>query len=241
MKNEILDNLHQNLQNHEIYKSLKSIDDLKVFMKWHSFAVWDFMSLLKSLQTKITCITLPWKPSPYPKELVRFINEIVVGEESDSDGNGSYIDHFTMYLNAMGEVGASIDEILYTIETLDFTKLPAPIKEFVEYNINLSLNGKLHEVASAFFYGRENLVPDIFRPIVAEINQHNLNCPNFLYYLERHIELDGEEHGHLAQKCLEVLIDGDPEKELEAINAAKNSLYLRAQMWSFILGQIESR
>lgn len=230
--------LHENLQNHIIYKSLNNHEDLKTFMKWHAFAVWDFMSLLKSLQNSITCTTIPWRPSVYPKDLVRFINEIVLGEESDQSTDGGYTDHFSMYLNAMEEVDSDTSLVLKVMQDLDFEALPLPVKNFVSYNINLSLNGEVHEVCAAFFYGRENLVPSIFEPIVKEINENKLNCPNFLYYLERHIELDGEEHGQLAQKCLDILVGQDDKKREEASEVARISLNLRKELWDFIHAEI---
>lgn len=233
-----LENLHKNLQDHALYKSLKTLEDLKVFMKWHAFAVWDFMSLLKSLQNSITCTTIPWRPSSYPKELVRFINEIVLGEESDKSNTEGYTDHFSMYLEAMDEIGSDKSLTLAVLEDLNFENLPEAVSDFVSYNINLAINGKVHEVCAAFFYGRENLVPSIFEPIVEEINTNKLNCPNFLYYLERHIELDGEEHGLLAKKCLEILVNGDDEKYQEAVNAALESLTLRKKLWDFIYSEI---
>lgn len=231
--------LHKNLQSHEIYNQIKTSEHVKEFMKWHVFAVWDFMSLLKGLQKEITCVSLPWRPSPYPKDLVRFINEIVLGEESDIDGKGGYVDHFTMYLDAMNDVGADLYPIQNFLETMDYEILPGPIKDFVSYNIELAKSDNLHQIASAFFFGRENLIPDIFDPLVKGLKDNQLDCPNLLFYLERHIELDGDEHGELAGKCFDLLCDGDERKVEEGIEAAIYSLELREKMWSFILGQIQ--
>jgi len=235
-----INSLHKDLQNHSIYSSINSTDDVKEFMKWHIFAVWDFMSLLKGLQREITCIELPWRPSPYPKELVRFINEIVLGEESDIDGAGGYTDHFTMYLEAMKEVGADVYPIQNLLETMDFSQLPEEIEEFVTYNITLAQSGENHKIAAAFFYGRENLIPDIFEPLVNSLKENNISCPNLLFYLERHIELDGDEHGDLAGKCFDLLCDGNESKYIEGLEAAQYSLKLREKMWSFILGQLNA-
>jgi hypothetical protein len=58
------------------FKKVKTIEDLKCFLENHVFAVWDFMSLLKALQSKLTCTTTPWfATKTKPRYL---INEIVV-------------------------------------------------------------------------------------------------------------------------------------------------------------------
>jgi hypothetical protein len=73
--------LRQEIMNHKVYSVINDIDDLKVFMQYHIYAVWDFMSLLKSLQNNLTCTTVPWFPKG-SAETRHLINEIVVGEES---------------------------------------------------------------------------------------------------------------------------------------------------------------
>lgn len=234
-----IEKVHADLQSHSLYKSLNNLDDMRIFMRWHSFAVWDFMSLLKGLQKEITCVDVPWRPSRYPKDLVRFINEIVLGEESDIDGRGGYIDHFSMYINAMKEVKAPTSDIMDFLGCFEFSNLPKPIAEFVSYNIGLASSGELHKIAAAFFYGRENLIPDIFEPIVTEINEKSIDCPYLKFYLERHIELDGDEHGELAGKCLDVICAGDEALISEAYEAAISSLKLREKMWDYILVEIE--
>lgn len=234
-----IEQAHSKLCSHTLYSSIKDIEDIKIFMKWHVFAVWDFMSLLKSLQREITCIAVPWVPAKYDKNVVRFINEIVVGEESDEDFNGEHIDHFTMYLNAMKEIEADTSPIDNFLKTFSFDDIPQPVAQFSRFNLDLvTKNNPLH-VASAFFYGRENLIPDLFSPLVKVLEEKNIKAPSFKHYLERHIELDGEEHGGLAGKMLEELCDSE-KKSKEAVDIALKSLDLRSQLWDYVLEEIKS-
>ena len=222
---------HKELISHPVYTTLTSIESFRTFMEYHCFAVWDFMSLLKSIQNKVTCTKVPWTPSPYSPEVVRMINEIVLGEESDVDQHGNPCSHFELYLRAMEEIGANTVVIKDFINTFDTSLLPNGAKEFVEYNIDLAINGRLEEVAAAFFYGREKLLPDVFTEIVKVIKTEGVDCPTLLYYFERHIEVDGESHGPLAQKCLTEICEGNETKILRAQYAGIQSLRMRQRMW----------
>ena len=102
--------LREKLKNHKLYSQIKSLNDIQVFTEFHVFAVWDFMSLLKHLQRKLTCINIPWKPKGFPKAS-RLINEIVWGEESDLDHDGRAMSHFEMYLNAMNQIQSNSSKI----------------------------------------------------------------------------------------------------------------------------------
>ena len=86
---------------HNIYKRVTGQANMKVFMESHVFAVWDFMLLLKSLQRSLTCVNKIWTP-PAASNTARFINEIVVGEETDIHPDGkNHASHFELYLEAM--------------------------------------------------------------------------------------------------------------------------------------------
>jgi len=237
LSNKELIDLHEKVSTHPMFSKIKSLDHLKIMMETHIFAVWDFMSLLKRLQKEITCVEVPWKPSPYPKRIVRLINEIVLGEESDLLQNGEPIDHFTLYLLSMKELGANSKRFDDFFSNDDFSVMTKAEKSFVEFNLHLATKGNLHEVAAAFFFGREKLIPDMFTSILKDLgtnldSKDQKSFPYMRYYLERHIEVDGGEHSHLAQECLNVLCGNDEKKWKEAELAGIASLKLRYELWS---------
>lgn len=219
------------LANHSMYRKLVDLETLKVFMGHHIFAVWDFMSLLKGLQREITCVDVPWYPSPYSKKLVRLINEIVLGEESDVDHLGGVTDHFTLYLLAMKEVGMKTFEIEETLQKRSFENLRPAVSSFVNFNLELAHSGKAHLIAGAFFFGREKLIPDMFTGLLTNLRSQKNLYPALEYYLERHIHLDGGEHSHLAQDCLLELCGSDSVLYKEALMTGIRSLELRIKLW----------
>ncbi len=225
------------LMDHPMYRKLNSLENIKIFMKYHVFAVWDFMSLLKSLQREITCVELPWTDSSYDPELIQLINEIVLGEESDQDHEGNVMSHFALYLKAMKEIGADTELIDQFLKDFNFEILPTEIKEITAFHLNLAMNGKVHEVASSFFFGREKLIPEMFDSIVSVLKDSEVSCPSLIYYLERHIEVDSEDHGPKALKCLKGLMDTELKKE-EVESTALRSLTMRNRLWDFILSEM---
>ena len=54
VQNKIKDHRNKLLE-HKLYSNIESIKDLQVFTENHIYAVWDFMSLLKALQIRLTC------------------------------------------------------------------------------------------------------------------------------------------------------------------------------------------
>ncbi|MFM7329432.1 MAG: DUF3050 domain-containing protein, partial [Bacteroidota bacterium] len=221
--------LRQQIINHKVYSAITTLDDLKVFMEYHVYAVWDFMSLLKALQNNLTCTSIPWFPKGSAD--TRFlINEIVVGEESDIDSFGNRKSHFELYLDAMRQCGADTAQIEQFIEVLKKTgdlnaaftiaETPAAAREFVEFTFNI-INSKKDYLQSAIFtFGREDLIPGMF---VSMVNDIHRNFPEsisvFKYYLERHIEVDGDHHSHLALQMTENLCGTDDEIWKEAEQA----------------------
>ncbi len=239
-----IDPLRQSLLAHPIYHDLRGPQALRTFMEHHVFAVWDFMSLVKALQQRLCCITVPWIPSPTPVES-RFINEIVLGEESDEDGRGGYASHFELYRRAMTRFGADtspIDRFLRALATgsevpsaLQRSELPRSVRTFVSQTFEVIGSGDLCRIASAFTFGREDLLPALFQKIVDEIGaQSGTSLDDFQYYLRRHVELDGGEHGPMAARLMNSLCGHDASQWRLAEEAAVAALQARLAFWDGI-------
>lgn len=239
----------EQLKNHPLYDKLTSIEDIQAFMEHHVYAVWDFMSLLKALQVELTCTSIPWTPK-YNPSLTRFINEIVLAEESDIDEAGNYMSHFEMYLDAMDQAGASTLKISQFIEFVrsgnnlaeisDKLKLHDAVVRFMRFTFDVIESGKPHYIASAFTFGREDLIPDMFFQIVkaAEEKEGTDAYSKLTYYLNRHIELDGDDHGPLALKMIAELCGDEEQKWNEVVEIAKDALRVRIALWDAIADEI---
>lgn len=243
--------LRQQLREHPVYDKLRTLEDLRIFSEHHVFAVWDFMSLLKSLQQRLTCVTLPWRPAKNPT-LARFINEIVWGEESDVNERGEPTSHFEMYRAAMQEVGAdagAMDVFLAALDGLDdvdraarSAAVPQHVRAFLNFTFGLIGEGEAHKIAAAFTFGREDLIPDLFISILRSTKEGKDSpaYPKFLYYIERHIEVDGDEHGPLALLMVRELCGDDERKWAEAEAVAKASLWARIKLWDGIAAALDA-
>jgi hypothetical protein len=240
--------LRERLTSHPLYASVRTIDDLRLFMQSHVWAVWDFMSLLKSLQRSLTCVDVPWLPVGNP-ETRYLINEIVVGEESDVDPAGNRLSHFELYLKAMHEAGANTDQMTAFVgeltqgrtidEALATVRLPDGSRQFVNFTFDLIKKGKLHEIAAVFTFGREDLIPDLFIALVRQLrDQSPAQLGLFTYYLERHIEVDGDHHSHLAKAMTAELCGSDSQRWNEATLAVEAALEARIALWTSVYDQI---
>jgi hypothetical protein len=250
--NERVETLKEKLTRHPIYESVETLRDLRCFMEHHVYAVWDFMSLLKALQAAVAPAQTPWMPSSRP-ELRRFINEIVLGEECDEynfAGTRQFISHFELYLLAMEEVKADIRPIRQFIAVVNengvetalrLPIVPQPAIGFVRSTFQFIDERNDHCTASAFAFGREDLIPAMFGALLERMKISEAMAPNFYYYLKRHTQLDAETHGPLALQLVATLCDQNVQREQEAMRAAERALEARIAFWNGVEAAIKNR
>lgn len=249
IKKVLLKNKIDVLNDHQLLVSnvLNNISSIKTFMEHHVFAVWDFMSILKSLQNQICPSIYPWKPNIHSKNgLARLINEVVLAEESDEIEVNKFMSHFNLYIQAMEEVGADTSRITNLINSdlnsdSDFTlfNIPTCSKNFINTAYKMLSKKKLHIDAALFTYGRETTLPMMFTNILRTVKKVN-NTEKLSIYLKRHIDIDSNRHGPLSLKLYEISINQDIKKEHEALDAAIISLDSRIQLWTGILKEINT-
>lgn len=254
-----IDSINNNIQGHKnqllthsLYEKVKTIEDLHCFLENHIYAVWDFMSLLKALQNKLTCTTTPWLPIGNPQ--VRYlINEIVVAEETDLAYDGTRQSHFEMYLDAMQQCGANTKEINAFLENVKTTQnifvsikqsdLHPNVKAFLDFTFRIIEEGKEHKIAAAFTFGREDLIPSMFTEILKnfQTNFPETDLSKLIYYFERHIELDADEHGPMAMQMISELCGTNETKWKELEEVSIEALEKRLGLWNAIEEQITQK
>jgi hypothetical protein len=240
--------LEARLEAHPLCAAIQNVGDVRIFMQHHIFAVWDFMSLLKSLQRELTCVSLPWVPTAQPKTR-RFINAIVLEEESDQV-DGETLSHYELYRRAMLEIGAdptpcdraitrlATTSVARALATLD---IPKAASRFVRSTFAFIATGKPHVIAAAFTYGREDPIPDMFRALLGSLSRQGTKLDTLKLYLERHIHLDEGEHGPMAEAMLAELCGNDRERWREASDAAAAAIEARLALWGGVVAAIEDQ
>lgn len=247
---QIPTSLQERLHRHPIYAAVRDLDDLRRFMQCHVYSVWDFMSLIKYLQRQVAPTAYPWTPRG-DGDMRRFINELVLEEESDRDAVGKgHCSHFELYQQAMCEIGADIDvsrRFIQTVaehglqEALALPDVPAPSRRFMEQTFAFIAADQPHVVAAALALGREHIIPDMFRAILERMGVTAANAPVFHHYLNRHVALDEDFHAPMSLRLLAQLCGGDAEKRREAEDAARRAVEARIEFWDGVLDVIRGR
>jgi len=249
---DLIKPLQARLDAHPVYAAIHDLADLRCFMSHHVYSVWDFMSLIKALQQEIAPASYPWTPRG-DGSVRRFINELVMEEESDQGAPGSTVafsSHFELYCTAMTEIGADASlpaRFLAQVGahgvraalTADF--VPAPARRFTSTTFDFIESAKPHTVAAALALGREKIIPAMFRAFLARMGISAAQAPTFHYYLHRHIHLDEDFHAPLSLRLLQSLCADDPLRLAEAEQAACQALEARIAFWDGVLVALHAR
>jgi len=254
---------------HPLYAAVRDERSLRLLMATHVFCVWDFQCLLKALQRRLTCVDVPWLPTPDPAAR-RLINEIVLDEESDVAPGGGHLSHFELYRLAMADAGADVAPIDGFLAELSGTlarsgtdasvaaresarvdtdaalaralrrrDLPAGVAAFTGESLRVARHGSLLELAATFTWGREDVIPEMFGRLVGALAQRDPAAwGRFRYYLERHVERDGESHRPAAHALMARLCGDDAAAWAQAERAARAALQARLALWDAVLADV---
>jgi hypothetical protein len=245
LNDDFIESLRVKLEAHPIYASVRTLDDLRVFMQHHVYSVWDFMSLIKYLQNEVAPARWPWTPRG-DASVQRFINELVLEEETDLalPGQEGHTSHFLLYLAAMREIGADADIPDRFVQkvaeqgidaALGSGLAPAPSAAFTRSTFDFLASGKPHTVAAALALGREHVIPSMFRAFLTRMGVSEAEAPSFHYYLNRHVHLDEDFHAPLSLRLLAALCGDDAGKWREAEVAAEDAVNARILFWDGVL------
>ncbi len=240
ISSDIIADFSQQLESHLIYQAVSTISDLRCFMQHHVYCVWDFMTLIKYLQSEVAPAEYPWVPRG-EGDIRRFINELVLEEESDAGLEpGEYISHFELYCQAMNEIGADVSAVQLFVQTvknkgidtaLKLSCVPNPSREFTSKTFQIIKDNKAHQVAAALALGREHIIPGMFRAILKKIGVTEKDAPVFHYYLNRHVHLDEDFHAPLSLRLLDSMCENDDSKIQQAIATARDAVVARIKFW----------
>lgn len=241
------------LSGHAVYSAVRSVADLRIFMAHHVYSVWDFMSLIKYLQSEIAPTTFPWVPRNNG-DLRYFINQLVLEEESDQAPPGSadtgHRSHFELYCAAMAEIGADAQAPLRFVDrvtkdglqaALRADEVPEPSRQFTRQTFDFIASGKPHVVAAALALGREHVIPEMFRAFLDRMGITAADAPTFHYYLERHVHLDEDFHGPLSIQMVEALCENDDQRRREAEQAARDAIGARVRFWDGVVAALQAQ
>jgi pyrroloquinoline quinone (PQQ) biosynthesis protein C len=177
----------------------------------------------------------------------------VLAEESDINKDGTRQSHFEMYLEAMRDIGSSTKDINQFIGHIQHgtdvflviaaSDLPKSVKSFLIFTFNTIYNKGLHQIASTFTFGREELIPEMFSEVIEQIQQKfpNENISNLKYYFKRHIEIDADVHGPMAINLIKNLCQDNNVLWNEVEKTAQKALKKRIKLWDGILTKIKTQ
>jgi hypothetical protein len=250
---ESLEPVISQIQQHPLYASVNTRRRMQLFMENDVFTCWDCMCLIKELYRKIVSVSMPWFP---PKDAfsAALLCSIIGEEESDLAEDGrTHASHFEIYNAAMKQAGANTTPITDFMTRLAAGESPSQAlamcgtTPFVQKYVSTTLGFfelEAHQLAAAFAFGREALTPQMFIPFVQRIRESGLaedkaNLSGIIYFFQRHVQLDGDDHFPKMIQMLENLCENDSAKWEEVEVVATQSVQAKIDYFTAMQHHIE--
>ena len=103
---------------------------------------------------------------------------------------------------SLARVGVSVETAMAR------SGVPPHVKAFVARTMAVADSGSTEEVLAELFYDREDIIPDMFRRLQTTLHDARRDSDSlrhFSYYIDRHIEVDGDSHGPKGRCCLKIV------------------------------------
>ena len=108
------------------------------------------------------------------------------------------------------------------------------IVEFVRTTWCFVSSAKPHCLAASFTFGREDVIPDMFRRCMAVLAPE-LALQRTKYYLARHVELDETRHAPMSIRVMHELCGTDKNRWIESTDAVLTALRARIVLWDGVV------
>jgi hypothetical protein len=132
--------------------------------------------------------------------------------------------------------GEGIQDILSRVP------VPEPARTFVRSTFRFVETGKLHVIAAALIYGREDFVPGTFQTFLCDQDAAlSGRLSTLRWYIDRSSEMAADEHGPNAQRLLVALCASDDRKWKEAEAVATEALEARLMLLDGMVAEIEAK
>ena len=237
----LIERYFQILENHSVYHKINCVESLAYFAERHVIAVWSYNALLRSLQRDVVALSMPLNSEPQ-KMAIRLITEMILNEEVDDIGDGSFQSHMELYLEAMRDINCDLSSVFAFFDLLHQARSSdeifassafSPMVEKYAKNTLTILRQPLHVRAAALFYEGEPYIPDKFLFHLWSLRDR-VPVERFVEYFERHIEGLKHQEYSASGRLVEILCAFDSKLNWEAERMAERLMKRRIGLWNAI-------
>jgi len=247
--------LREQLERHQLHRTLEDIGDVRHFMEVHVFGIWNFQCLMNSL--------LSGESGKHQSRVDALVNEMKRQFDKDTNEVGATMSRFDMYVQAMQQLGADTKHIFSFATMLQacedvksFSKSPsdgwygsrtqcvqasllscgAP-RGALEHCVQTSRlidTGEKHKVAASLAFGRQVNILWRLLSILEEAERGGQKVEKFKYMLTKFEENYKCSYTPLVFQILVELCGDDDRLWREAEEAAVFGVKARVKLWDNI-------